>query len=175
MKEIVDWHRFLYAQSTTLLGQPDRKALAIDTHIRAPVTSNETPPWQALPLATGQSIHAYLNKQGYVLTKPQKNLSEWVLRNSHLRRHLQDEVSDLNRHTPLMLYILAEAEHEPGDSLGPVGSWLVATTVLGCYLDDPESALNCRFDPAQSPLRTRADKPIAELESWMDFAGLLQS
>lgn len=52
--------------------------------------------------------------------------------------------------TPLWFYVLKEAEVEGGDSLGTVGSRIVAETIIGQIRKDPDSYL--RTDPAWTPV-----------------------
>ena len=42
-------------------------------------------------------------------------------------------------HTPLWYYVLREAEKSPGDHLGPVGSYIVANTLVGLLVADKDS------------------------------------
>ena len=91
-----------------------------------------------------------------------------------MRDFLKNSNSKFFERTPLWFYILAEAEEAGGNSLGEVGSFLVASTFVGVLLADPDSALSRGFDPAQSPLRMGDDTPINSLAKWMRFANVIQ-
>jgi hypothetical protein len=63
--------------------------------------------------------------------------------------------------SPLWFYVLREAELTGGERLGPVGSRIVAETMLGMLSADPFSFL--RTDPTWEPvLPTRDGTPPAE-------------
>ena len=91
-----------------------------------------------------------------------------------MRDFLKNSQSKFFERTPLWFYILAEAEKAGGNSLGEVGSFLVASTFVGVLLADPDSALSRGFDPTQSPLRMRDNSPIDSLAKWMRFASVME-
>jgi hypothetical protein len=55
---------------------------------------------------------------------------------------------ELLQGTPLWFYVLKEAELGGGNRLGPVGSRIVAETIIGQLRADPTSYLRTNFDPA---------------------------
>ena len=77
--------------------------------------------------------------------------------------------------TPLWFYILAEAEKRGGGKrLGPLGSLIVAETLVGLLVVDPEScwhagAGGARWHPADAGL----DAPIDSFQAMLAFAGVL--
>ncbi len=82
----------------------------------------------------------------------------------------------LHRRTPLWYYVLREAKvQKNGQSLGAVGSTLVAETLLGFLKHDPTSFLNnahhgrVRAEGIKVPMRFA---PIATLADLIDYTGL---
>jgi hypothetical protein len=83
--------------------------------------------------------------------------------------------------TPLWFYVLKEAEvREGGQRLGEVGSRIVAETILGVLLADPESYLvgNRHWDPSEStpgaggPLKLPDGRTIKSIHDLLQFAGV---
>jgi hypothetical protein len=81
---------------------------------------------------------------------------------------------DLVERTPLWFYILRESEvRNAGNTLGPVGSRIVAETIIGQIQNDPRSYLN---QPAWTPaagVRLTDGSPITSIEAFVRFAGVL--
>ena len=81
--------------------------------------------------------------------------------------------------TPRWYYVLKEAEVlTGGDSLGPVGSRLVAETIIGLIEHDPDSYRNAvaPWGDAAVPTLESADGSRVEIASLRDllrFAGVL--
>ena len=75
--------------------------------------------------------------------------------------------------TPLWFYILKEAEALAcGQHLGPLGSHIVANTLVGLVAQDPTSYWN-REGGRWSPALFDAAKPIDSLEDMAEFCGML--
>lgn len=77
--------------------------------------------------------------------------------------------------TPLWYYILKEAEVlAGGESLGPVGSRIVAETLIGLIRSDPSSYLNSQeeFLPETSIIKIRDEQPIMTIMDLLKFAGV---
>ena len=83
--------------------------------------------------------------------------------------------------TPLWFYVLKEAEvREGGERLGEVGSRLVAETVIGVLLNDPESYLSkdASWDPSKKtpgsggPLKLSDGRTIKKIGDLLEFAGV---
>mgnify|MGYP001287658122 CR=1 FL=1 len=73
--------------------------------------------------------------------------------------------------TPLWFYVLREAEAlENGERLGPVGSRIVAETIIGQLRADPTSFLNQNWDPSQGV--TIGSDPVDTIVSFLRFAGV---
>ena len=80
------------------------------------------------------------------------------------------------RRTPLWYYLLREAKvHKDGESLGAVGSRMVAETIIGFLKHDPNSFLNnahhgrVRYGGIKVPRRL---DPISSLADMIDYVGL---
>ena len=197
---VIDWSRFVKADTTFGDGGPQQAARAVDTALAPPLADmvNEgdghddgTPEGVklkelfrhlarrnlrrglSLRLPTGQALHAHLKAIGAVQSDPIADISSMIGDNQALKDFLQGEGTALNDRTPLWFYCLAEAEGTPGGGLGEMGSWLVASTFIGVLLDDPESALSRNFTPDQSPLRMPDGSVIDDIEKWMRFALVL--
>ena len=98
-----------------------------------------------LRLPTGQALHKHLKQNGAVQSAPIADVSTIFASKPKLRDFLKNSKSKLLERTPLWFYILAEAEKAGGNSLGEVGSFLVASTFVGVLLADPESGAVARF------------------------------
>jgi hypothetical protein len=131
-----------------------------------------------LRLPTGQALHRHLKALGAVNSDPVNDISSLFAGKPEMQDFFQNQQqSKLHERTPLWFYCLAEAEAAGGNKLGEVGSWIVASTIVGVLLDDPDSALTKEFDPQQSPLRLDENgtkTPIDSLEKWMRFALVLE-
>ena len=194
---IIDWARFVTAQNDFADGKPERVTRAMDTSLAPPLGDmvnegkdfEDTPDVKALfrhlarrnlrrglslRLPTGQALHAHLKAQGAITTDPIMDVAALISGNDELTTFLRANESDLNTNTPLWFYCLAEAEGTPGDCLGPLGSWIVASTFIGVLLDDPDSALSRDFTPDVSPVRMPDGSPIDTIEKWMKFALVLE-
>jgi Animal haem peroxidase len=77
-------------------------------------------------------------------------------------------------HTPLWYFILREGEKSSGDHLGPLGSYLVANTLIGLLVADRHSYWQSgegedRWEPAEF----RPSDPIDSFAKMLKFAGML--
>jgi len=73
--------------------------------------------------------------------------------------------------TPLWFYVLREAEVlEGGERLGPVGSRIVAETILGQLRADPTSFVSQGWDPSQGV--TIGTDPVNSIIRFLQFAGV---
>ena len=76
--------------------------------------------------------------------------------------------------TPLWYYVLKEAEvRAGGESLGEVGSTIVAATIIGQVRHDPTSYLHqSSWSPALG-VRQRDGAPVTTIADFLRFAGVL--
>lgn len=197
---IIDWSRFIAVPANPIGdGLPEHAARKIDTELAPPlgVLKNEgndakpgDPAAEALAillkqlarrnlrrgynlrLPTGQALHAKLQQDGAVASAPITDVAAIVANKQSLSDHLK--ATGFDARTPLWFYILAEAQVGGGNSLGELGSYIVASTFVGVLLSDPDSALARGFHPGDSPLRAPDGGPIDSIEKWLRFALVLE-
>jgi hypothetical protein len=74
--------------------------------------------------------------------------------------------------TPLWFYILREAEVlEDGERLGPVGSRIVAETIIGQIRTDPDAFMQHNWDPSQG-ITLPDGSPVNTITTFLRFAGM---
>ena len=121
-----------------------------------------------------QALHCHLKAQGQLSSDPIPDVAALFDSKPGLQSFLQNNQSGFSHRTPLWFYCLAEAEAAGGESLGELGSWIVASTFIGVMLGDPTSALSSRFRPMDSPLRTEKGMPVDTIARWMEFALVME-
>lgn len=191
---VIDWSRFVGTNPHDASdGLPARNARAMDTLLAPPLgemqnDGNEFPEASDLRalfkhlarrnlrrglnlrLPTGQALHRYLKKTNAVTSDPISDVSALFQGRPDMQQFLRNTPSRFHERTPLWFYCLAEAEAGGGQTLGELGSWMVASTFIGVMHADPDSALSRRFKPENSPLRMPDGSPVDSLEKWMRFA-----
>ncbi|HYJ87344.1 MAG TPA: heme peroxidase family protein [Pyrinomonadaceae bacterium] len=76
--------------------------------------------------------------------------------------------------TPLWYYILKEAELAGGNRLGPVGSRIVAETLIGILMHSPDSIFAAPvWQPVYSNRKTKLNSVRFEMADLLDFAGVV--
>jgi Animal haem peroxidase len=104
-----------------------------------------------------------------------KEIAKAVAEVKDFDRFLQK--SGFDKQTPAWLYVLSEARAKSrGSRLGPMASEIVARTILGLLRGNPASVLNAKggsWSPADSPLRTPAGKPVADIKTFLQFSGAM--
>lgn len=142
----------------TLLQQLARRNLRRGFHLSLPTgqalaTALDIPPLTSAQLSTGNA----------------PNVATALTKGNFLER------------TPLWFYTLKEAEVlEGGNRLGPLGSRIVAETLIGVLLADPESYLvkNPMWDPSKpvfgtgGPLKLADGRTIKKISDLLEFAGV---
>jgi hypothetical protein len=194
---IIDWRRFVGVDSRDSSdGLPARAARKIDTELAPPLgnltnDANDEEDVDVktlfkhlarrnlrrgynLRLPTGQALHGYLKDAGAVQSEPISDIGSLFDHKPGLQAFLRSSQSGLHEKTPLWFYCLAEAEASGGESLGELGSWMVASTFTGVMLSDPASALSRGFQPAHSPLRMADGSEIDSIAKWMEFAHVME-
>jgi hypothetical protein len=198
---IIEWDRF----DGTLSGPP-RVARKIDTHLAPtlltlPNEGNDAPPDGADPALVEKQkrINELLKhlarrnlRRGYQLSLPTGQALARALGVKPLSRDelSKDNSPEMNKaledggffeRTPLWFYVLKEAEvQEGGQRLGQVGSRLVAETIIGVMVSDPESYLakDHTWDPSKpirhagSPLKLSDGRTIRTIGDLLEFAGV---
>ena len=116
-------------------------------------------------LPTGQSIANTLGIQ--VLTESELTQNQSSGMNTHLCQ------SGFVNHTPLWFYVLKEAEvGEKGNSLGELGSYLVAGTLISLLRRDPNSFLNKDWEPSMGVVEVESGKSFTSITDLFRFAGV---
>jgi hypothetical protein len=176
----IEWARFVDRDSLF----PDRFARPIGTHLTPPVPGGDGPAGDAvrellrdsagrillrgfrLGLPTGQAVAARLGV-------PPLTPAELTLGGSPAVTAALAAGGFLER-TPLWFYVLKEAEvRAGGETLGSVGSRIVAATVVAQVAHDPSSYLGM---PGWTPcdgVRLPAGTPVRSVADFLRFAGVL--
>ena len=186
---VIEWDRFTDKGDS----QPDHFARKIDTQLALPLfdmINQITPAEQALPAAAQDILKRLAVRnllRGYQLALPTGQAVATALGVAPLTEAelLQGNSAAVNdaltgggfiQHTPLWFYLLKEAEvRANGNSLGEVGSRIVAETLIGQLRYDPDSYLNVAggWNPAQGVLLPSGD-PIVTIKDLFRFAGVLR-
>jgi len=184
----IEWDRFV---EPPVEGMEDRSARPIDTLLSLPMSDlfNEEEGSHGvlrnlakrnlrrghrLNLPSAQSCIAEINDRlGYGITP----LSPEQLSSSATGAAL--EAGDFLNQTPLWFYVLKEAEAVGVDGrLGPLGSCLIAETLAGLVINDPESfwrqpgsGQDDRWHPSDGPMP--AGEPVSSIKALLRTALVL--
>jgi len=177
---VIEWERFIRLDP----AHPIRSARKIDTDLAFPLSEMRNQPvgvfkhlarrnlrrGYRLGLPTAQEAIAAIEAKGFA---PLRKLTPDQLTSGSEARRTAVVNGNFDTATPLWFYILKEAEVLAcGQHLGPLGSHIVAGTLVGLIAKDPTSYWNGeggRWAPAQFD----AANPIDSLESMARFAGML--
>ena len=120
-----------------------------------------------LSMPTGQAVAAQLSLAALTEAELQNGNSD------ELNQHLSD--SGFLQKTPLWYYVLKEAEvQSQGNSLGELGSRIVAGTLIGQLRNDPTSYLNALHTWSPEQGVTLPDgRPIRSMKDFLRFAGVM--
>lgn len=182
---IIEWDRFVDKGSSI----PDHFTRKLDTHLAPPLHDllNEgNEPMIGMDISKLLKDLAARNLlRGYLLSIPTGQavagamgvapLSEAELKQGNtpaLNQALED--GGFLTRTPLWYYVLKEAEvRANGNSLGELGSRIVAETLIGQLRADPDSYLNQSggWDPRQGVKLENGD-PIVTIRDFIRFAGI---
>jgi hypothetical protein len=186
---VIEWERFLSVDPT----RPLRAARKIDTDIAPPLADlvNEANDPALAPQTRALFKHlARRNlRRGYRLNLPTAQSAYgamrtigvkpfWMLKPQEIASgspERQDAVTAGGFHveTPLWFYVLKEAEVlGQGEKLGPLGSHLVANTLLGLIIEDKDSYWNAPGG-RWSPDKFNASQPVDSLEEMVHFCGMI--
>ncbi|MET0439490.1 MAG: heme peroxidase family protein [Devosia sp.] len=178
---VIEWERFVAIDPT----RPRRAARKIDTHLAPPLKDmvNEDP---------GVFKHlAQRNlRRGYRLSLPTAQACIAALAGGHYptmaaisnadlisgQSGQKLDAAGLAYATPLWFYVLKEAEVAAGGQhLGPLGSVLVADTLLGLIVQDKQSYWHGGANGTPwSPTDAGLAQPVDSLKAMLRFAGMLQ-
>lgn len=182
---IIDWSRFL--------GRPTdgdvRFARAIDTALAPPLADmvneqagifrnlarrNLRRGW-LMNLPTAQNVATAMDDAGHAL--PRVLTADEIVSGAIAGSALSSEMkAEFGLETPLWFYILKEAEViNKGERLGPLGTRIVAETLVGLAINDAESYWHAgaggkRWAPSDEVLFAG---PVDSLESFLKAAGVL--
>jgi len=178
-------------------GTPPRLARKIDTHLAGPLNdlrnegSAEDSIWvrrilkrlavrnllrgYRLALPTGQAVAGALGIAPLTVRQVLGNTDAAVSEEAFpVDSPLNDALIDggFVTNTPLWFYILREAEVlEDGQRLGPVGSRIVAETIIGQVRNDPDAFLQHNWDPSQG-VTLQDGAPVDTITTFLRFAGM---
>jgi hypothetical protein len=183
---IAEWDRMVDKESTF----PNRFARRIDTLLAPPLKdmANEL---NGLPEGTPEQVKNLLKMlavrnllRGYLLAIPTGEAvadalgvepltaEELAAGDGDVAQALSNDV--FRGRTPLWFYVLKEAEvRNGGNTLGEVGSRIVAETIIAQIRQDPGSYLNqTSWSPAHG-VRMRDGRPVRSIADFLRFAGVL--
>lgn len=185
---IIEWDRFFNKQDPNA----DHFARRFDTGLALPLATmvNETkePPHDSL-VGEQKSVMEHLAMRnllrGYLFSLPTgqavaRAIGETELTPAEIKEGNSGEVNSLLENagfidkTPLWYYILKEAEVKAhGNTLGPVGSRIVAETIIGLIRADRSSYLTAPGDwePGKG-VRLSNEQPILTIMDMLLFAGV---
>lgn len=177
---VIEWERWIKIDP----ARPNRSARKIDTELAPPLADLVNQPagvfkhlarrnlrrGYRLSLPTAQACIAAVNKAGY---KAIEELSAETLCTGSGARQKAVADGGFDTKTPLWFYLLKEAEElGQGEHLGPLGSHLVANTLVGLIVNDLDSYWNAPGG-RWSPDHFDANNPIDSIEDMVRFCGML--
>lgn len=175
---IIDWERFVKIDA----GRPQRAARKIDTFLAPPLSNmrNEAAGvfkhlaqrnlrrGYRLKIATAQGAIAALQAVG-ITVEP---LTTAELHSGATGAAVQS--GGFTDRTPLWFYLLKEAElRANGQHLGPLGSYLVANTLLGLIFKDDSAYHQAGWSPADSVTFGGDGDRVDTFENMLRFTGQL--
>ena len=168
---------------------PKRSARPIDTHLADPLAEmvNQVPDTTPAPPPDVAELLEHLARRnlrrGYAMSIPTGQavagaLGLPVLSAQEMTDGLDPgvrtalEAGDFVDRTPLWFYVLRESEvRSNGHALGPVGSRIVAETIIGQIRNDPRSYLNqSAWTPADG-VRLPDGSAVTSIAAFIRFAG----
>jgi hypothetical protein len=186
---IIEWDRFV--DKTAAAERQRRSARKIDTHLTPPLSTmiNEGEDEPSLMI---KELLKHLAKRnllrGYLLSIPTgqslaAKLGVTKLTPEELKQGNSDAMNQalepFLEKTPAWFYILKESEvRAKGDTLGEVGSRLIAETFIGLMMNDPASYLNQRdynnqqWEPGKG-VRLPDGGEIRTIGDFLKFAGVM--
>ena len=172
---VIDWSRFVNAET------PVRSSKGIDTRLDAPLDDMVNQPagifkhlakrnlrrGYRLNLPSAQDCIAGINASGHF--RPIATLDAATIMQG---RNIPG--ADFGTKTPLWFYILREAELLGSTHLGPLGTHIIAGTLLGLIIKDQTSYWNdTSAGHRWSPSTFRPGAPIDSLKAMLRFTGQL--
>jgi hypothetical protein len=172
---VIDWSRFVNAES------PVRSAKGLDTRLDAPLDDMINQPAGIFKHLAKRNL-----RRGFRLNLPSaQECIAGINASNHFRPITALDAAtimagrtiagaDFGTHTPLWFYILREAELLGSGHLGPLGTHIVAGTLLGLIIKDQSSYWNDQSSGHRwSPSIFRPGAPIDSLKAMLRFTGQL--
>jgi hypothetical protein len=172
---VIDWSRFVNAET------PVRSAKGIDARLDAPLDNMVNQPAGIFKNLAKRNL-----RRGYRLNLPSaQDCIAGINASGHFRPIAALDAAaimqgrtiagaDFGTSTPLWFYILREAELLGSGHLGPLGSHIVAGTLLGLIIKDQSSYWNdMSAGHRWSPSTFRPGTPIDSLKAMLRFTGQL--
>ncbi len=172
---VIDWSRFVNAES------PVRSAKGLDTRLDAPLDDMINQPAGIFKHLAKRNL-----RRGFRLNLPSaQECIAGINASNHFRPITALDAptimagrtiagADFGTHTPLWFYILREAELLGSGHLGPLGTHIVAGTLLGLIIKDQSSYWNdTSAGHRWSPSTFRPGAPIDSLKAMLRFTGQL--
>jgi hypothetical protein len=172
---VIDWSRFVNAEN------PFRSSKGIDTLLDKPLDDMVNQPAGIFKNLAKRNL-----RRGYRLNLPS---AQECIAGINASRHFRQITTldaatimdgraiagaDFGTNTPLWFYILREAELLGSGHLGPLGTHIVAGTLLGLIIKDPTSYWNdTSAGHRWSPSTFRPGAPIDSLKAMLRFTGQL--
>jgi hypothetical protein len=183
-----EWDRFVKLDPAFAI----RSARPIDTFLALPLTQmvNQLDGTNVNPASPLGELLKHLARRnllrGFRLSLPTgqavaKKLGIPVLTKKDLTTGLDQRIRDaldkggFVERTPLWFYVLRESEvRTGGNALGPLGSRIVAETIIGQIRHDPRSYLNQSSWTPAAGVRLADGSPVTSIAAFLRFAGVMQ-
>ncbi|MUG96682.1 hypothetical protein F7734_31820 [Scytonema sp. UIC 10036] len=180
---IIEWNRFADKGRASIRGR--NSARRIDTRLTKFLSEMDNEIDQSNTQAINDLLKHLAKRnllRGYLLSIPTgQSLADKLgvkrLTAEELQRRnstqMNQALAPFLEKTPAWYYILKESEiRANGDSLGEVGSRIVAETFIGLMKNDPFSYLNKDWNPSQG-VKLPNGKEIREIGDFLKFAGVM--
>ncbi|TKA97295.1 peroxidase [Cereibacter changlensis] len=177
---VIEWERWVKIDPT----RPNRSARKIDTELAPPLLDLINQPagvfrhlarrnlrrGYRLSLPTAQACAEAIHEAGY---KRFPMLEPEVIASGSEARRKAVLDGGFDTRTPLWFYVLKEAEvFGKGEHLGPLGTHLVANTLVGLIVNDLDSYWNAHGG-RWAPEHFNAGSPIRSIQDVARFCGML--
>jgi hypothetical protein len=179
---VIDWRRFYSFEGMTYPQAPINFSRPINTTFELHLETIAGYPHE--PLAPDKRAIPVRNLlRGFAVGLPTgEDVAEWIgvtpLTRKQIATGPHEDVLDIPifwGKTPLWYYVLKEAElFAGGNHLGPVGSRIVAETLIGILMYSPDSILaNPEWRPVYSDRKTESNAVRFEMADLLDFADVV--
>jgi hypothetical protein len=177
-KWVIDWRRFYDFRGAGILtdGPDFNRAKRIDTNFNFQL--NTVPFYPHPPRESFRPLTARNLIRGFMLGLP---TGQDVAAEMKVAQIPPDDIArgphekflrsyGFHEHTPLWYYVLKEAELCGGSCLGPVGSLIVAETIVGIIKESEYSILKGDWSPQ---LGGRRDRKVFDMTDMLEYAEVI--